>query len=108
MDKIFLQEVKVETRLGVPEWERMVEQTIILDIEIGYDLSKACQSDNVADTIDYGLVVNRIRETLPVARHHVGERGRIPRGVHRAARVLQVGPADRHFAATRAPALISS
>ena len=64
MDTIFLSEVKVQTKLGVPEWERMVEQTIILDIEIGYDLSKACQSDSVADTIDYGLVVNRIRETL--------------------------------------------
>ena len=64
MDTIFLSEVKVQTKLGVPEWERMVEQTIILDIEIGYDLSKACQSDNVADTIDYGLVVNRVRETL--------------------------------------------
>ena len=64
MDIIFLSEVKVQTKLGVPEWERIVEQTIILDIEIGYDLSKACQSDDVADTIDYGLVVNRVRETL--------------------------------------------
>jgi 7,8-dihydroneopterin aldolase/epimerase/oxygenase len=64
MDIIFLSEVKVQTKLGVPEWERMVEQTIILDIEIGYDLSKACKSDDVADTIDYGAVVSRVRETL--------------------------------------------
>lgn len=64
MDTIFLSEVKVHTKLGVPEWERMVEQTVILDIEIGYDLLKSCKSDNVADTIDYGLVVNRVRETL--------------------------------------------
>ncbi len=64
MDTIFLSEVKVQTKLGVPEWERMVEQTIILDIEIGYDLSKACKSDDVADTIDYGAVVSRVRETL--------------------------------------------
>lgn len=64
MDTIFLSEVKVQTKLGVPEWERMVEQSIILDIEIGYDLSKACKSDDVSDTIDYGAVVNRIRETL--------------------------------------------
>lgn len=64
MDTIFLSEVKVQTKLGVPEWERMTPQTIILDIEIGYDLSKACQSDDVNDTIDYGAVVNRVRETL--------------------------------------------
>ncbi len=64
MDTIFLSEVKVQTKLGVPEWERMVEQTILLDIEIGYDLSKASKSDDVNDTIDYGEVVNRVRETL--------------------------------------------
>lgn len=64
MDTIFLSEVKVQTKLGVPEWERMVEQTIILDIEIGYDLSKACKSDDVNDTIDYGAVVERVRTVL--------------------------------------------
>jgi len=64
MDIIFLSEVKVQTKLGVPEWERMVEQTIVLDIEIGYDLTKACKSDAVADTIDYGAVVERVRATL--------------------------------------------
>ncbi len=64
MDIIFLEQVKVSTHLGVPEWERMTPQTIILDIEIGYDLSKACKSDAIADTIDYGKVVSRIRETL--------------------------------------------
>jgi len=64
MDTIFLSEVKVQTKLGVPEWERMTPQTITLDIEIGYDLSNACQSDDVNDTIDYGAVVNRVRKTL--------------------------------------------
>lgn len=39
-------------------------QTIILDIEVSYDLSKSCQSDAIEDTIDYGQVVSRIRESL--------------------------------------------
>jgi dihydroneopterin aldolase len=64
MDTIFLEQVKVQTKLGVPAWERMVPQTIILDIEIGYDFSKACQSDAIEDTIDYGAVVERIRQKL--------------------------------------------
>lgn len=64
MDTIFLSEVKIQTKLGVPAWERMLPQTIILDIEIGYDLTRACQTDAIADTIDYGLVVKRLRETL--------------------------------------------
>ena len=64
MDTIFISELKVQTKLGVPEWERMLPQTLMLDIEIGYDLTKACNSDAIADTIDYGAVVSRIRETL--------------------------------------------
>ncbi len=64
MDTIFISELKVKTKLGVPAWERMVAQTVILDIEIGYDVSKACKSDSISDTIDYGAVVTRIHETL--------------------------------------------
>lgn len=64
MDIIFISELKVLTKLGVPDWERMVAQTIILDIEIGYDLSAACKNDAIEATIDYGAVVGRIRQTL--------------------------------------------
>lgn len=64
MDKIFISELKVETKLGVPEWERMAPQTVVLDIEIKHDLHKAGKSDAIADTIDYGEIVRRIRETL--------------------------------------------
>ena len=64
MDSIFISELKVKTKLGVPAWERMAAQTIILDIEIGVDLSAAGKSDAIADTIDYGAVVARIQATL--------------------------------------------
>lgn len=64
MDIIYLQEVKVETRLGVPEWERLLPQTIVLDIELAMPHSRACQSDAIEDTIDYAQIVARIRQTL--------------------------------------------
>jgi dihydroneopterin aldolase len=64
MDIIFLSEVRVETHLGVPDWERMTPQTIVLDIEIAMPQSKSCQSDSIEDTIDYGKVVERIRQSL--------------------------------------------
>jgi dihydroneopterin aldolase len=64
MDKIFIQELKVQTHLGVPEWERMTPQTIILDIELEMPHSRSCQTDAIEDTLDYGQIVARIRETL--------------------------------------------
>ncbi|HWT28868.1 MAG TPA: dihydroneopterin aldolase [Methylophilaceae bacterium] len=64
MDTIFLKEVKVETRLGVPDWERLSPQTILLDIELAMPHSRSCETDAIEDTIDYGVIVQRIRQTL--------------------------------------------
>jgi 7,8-dihydroneopterin aldolase/epimerase/oxygenase len=64
MDTIFISELKVKTKLGVPAWERMLAQTIILDIEMAYDLSAAGQSDAIADTIDYAAVVACVTHSL--------------------------------------------
>ena len=64
MDIIFLSEVSVETHLGVPEWERLTLQTVVLDIEFAMPGSRSCETDDIEDTIDYGLVVKRIRHLL--------------------------------------------
>ena len=64
MDVIFLNEFRAETIIGIYPWEREVPQTIQLDLEIGLPHSRAGVSDDVADTIDYGRVVERIRQVL--------------------------------------------
>ena len=64
MDIIFLSEVKIQTKLGVPAWERMVAQTILLDVEIAMPTSKSCQTDAIGDTMDYVAIVNSMRQTL--------------------------------------------
>lgn len=64
MDIIFLHEFKVDTVIGLYDWERALPQTIQLDIDIGLPHNRACRSDDVADTIDYGRVVERVLESL--------------------------------------------
>jgi dihydroneopterin aldolase len=64
MDIIFIQDFRLETLIGIYEWERRVPQTIQIDIEIGNPGSRASSTDNIHDTIDYGAVVNRIEATL--------------------------------------------
>ena len=68
MDVIFIRELRFETLIGIYEWEKRVPQTIELNIEIGLRDSGASTSDDIADTIDYGEVVRRIR-ALCKARH---------------------------------------
>ena len=64
MDILFLREFKLDTIIGIYDWERKIPQTIQLDVEIGLPNSRACDTDNVEDTIDYAKIVARIQETL--------------------------------------------
>ncbi len=64
MDILFLREFKLDTIIGIYDWERKIPQTIQLDVEIGLPNSRACETDKVEDTIDYAKIVARIQETL--------------------------------------------
>lgn len=61
MDKIFLSEMKVDTIIGIWEWERRIRQTVIIDLEMSADIAKAAATDDVADTLNYKSVAKRIQ-----------------------------------------------
>ncbi|NBR27515.1 MAG: dihydroneopterin aldolase [Betaproteobacteria bacterium] len=62
MDSIFISELKIETRIGIYEWEKKVPQTIQLDIEVGLPGAHAAKSGKIDDTIDYSKIVARIEQ----------------------------------------------
>ena len=62
MDTIFINELRLETRIGIYAWEQQVAQTIQLDLEIGLRGAHAAQSDRIEDTIDYAAVVGEIKK----------------------------------------------
>ena len=64
MDIIFLHDFKAKTLIGIYPWERIVPQTIQLDLEIALSTSRACQSDKIEDALDYALIIERINEIL--------------------------------------------
>jgi len=61
MDKIFLNELKVETVIGIWEWERKIRQTVVIDLEMSADIAKAAATDNVEDTLNYKSVAKRVQ-----------------------------------------------
>jgi len=61
MDKIFLNELKVETVIGIWKWERKIRQTIVIDLEMSADIAKAAATDNVEDTLNYKSVAKRVQ-----------------------------------------------
>jgi dihydroneopterin aldolase len=62
MDRIFLDELRIETIIGIWEWERKIRQTVIIDLEMSADIAKAAATDDVADTLNYKLVAKRVQE----------------------------------------------
>jgi dihydroneopterin aldolase len=68
MDHIFVRDFRLQTLIGFHRRERVVPQTIRIDLEIGIANSAVFTSDKVADCIDYDKVTARIRE---VATQHV-------------------------------------
>lgn len=62
MDTIFLNELKVDTVIGIWEWERKIRQTVIIDLEMSADIRKAAESDSVDDTLNYKSVAKRVQQ----------------------------------------------
>jgi len=62
MDKIFLDELKIDTIIGIWDWERKIRQTIVVDLEMSADIAKAAATDNVEDTLNYKAVAKRLQE----------------------------------------------
>jgi dihydroneopterin aldolase len=60
MDIIFLGGLKIETIIGIYDWERVTKQTVILDIEMAFDIQKAAETDDIQYTLDYKTVSHRI------------------------------------------------
>ncbi len=63
MGKIYISGLQVDTLIGVYDWERTSPTSLLLDITLTADLSRAMQSDDVSDTIDYAKVAECIVET---------------------------------------------
>lgn len=62
MDKIFLSELKIDTVIGLWEWERRIRQTVVVDLEMSANIAKAAATDDVADTLNYKFVAKRVQE----------------------------------------------
>jgi dihydroneopterin aldolase len=61
-DIIFLSDLRVQTVIGIWDWERAIKQTVGIDLEMATDIRKAAASDSIEDTLDYKSVAKRIIE----------------------------------------------
>ena len=60
MDRVFIEDLRIQTVIGIFDWEREITQTISLDLQMAFDISQAAISDDIVDTLDYKSVSKRL------------------------------------------------
>lgn len=60
MDIVYLRDLKVETVIGIFDWERRIRQTVSIDLEMASDIAKAAATDTIEDALDYKAVAKRL------------------------------------------------
>ena len=73
MDIIFLRDLRIETIIGIYDWERRIKQTVSLDLEMGADIRKAAASDHIDDTLNYKAVAKRLIEFVGASEYQLVE-----------------------------------
>jgi dihydroneopterin aldolase len=59
-DIVFIEDLRIQTVIGVYDWEREITQTVSLDLQMAFDIRQAASSDAIADTLDYKAVAKRL------------------------------------------------
>lgn len=60
MDIVFINDLCIETVIGIYDWERKIKQTVALDLEMAFDNRRPAASDRIEDTLDYKKVAKRL------------------------------------------------
>ena len=60
MDIVYIRDLRIETIIGIYDWEREVKQTISLDLEMAHNISKAAESDDIQYALNYKSIAKRL------------------------------------------------
>ena len=64
LDLIFIEGFVGETVIGIHETELHRPQPLVIDVHAGLPHARACDTDRINDTIDYGVVCERLRQLM--------------------------------------------
>jgi dihydroneopterin aldolase len=60
MDIVLIEDLRIETVIGIYDWERRIRQVVALDLEMAFDNRKPAASDRIDDTLNYKAVSKRL------------------------------------------------
>jgi len=64
VDIVFIRGLRVKTIIGIYDWERTTKQEVVFDLDMGWDIKPAAESDDIKFALDYKSVSKRIVEFI--------------------------------------------
>ena len=72
-DRIHVRDLRLQTILGVHDWERESPREVVVNLVLEADLSAAARTDELAETVDYGEVSRAVGAHVAGARFQLIE-----------------------------------
>lgn len=63
-DTVSIRELRVSAVIGVRDWEREIEQTLVFAVDMAADVTKAAASDRISDALDYSAVAQTVTDVV--------------------------------------------
>ena len=63
-DTVSIIDLRVGAVIGVYDWERETEQSLVFNIDMASDVEKAAESDNIADALDYSKIAGTVKTVV--------------------------------------------
>jgi dihydroneopterin aldolase len=63
-DTVSIRDLRVSTVIGVYDWERETEQSLVFAVDMAADVATAASRDNLADALDYSAAAQTIKTVV--------------------------------------------
>jgi 7,8-dihydroneopterin aldolase/epimerase/oxygenase len=60
MNSVYIRGLRAQAVIGIHDWERLVRQPLVVDLEMVSDTARAAASDAIADALDYAAVSQQV------------------------------------------------
>lgn len=64
MDKVLIRQLRIDTVIGVYEWEKNIHQSLFLDLDMAWDNKEAAATDDYQYALCYETVSNRLTQLI--------------------------------------------
>lgn len=73
MDIVYIRDLKIDAVIGIYEWEQRIHQQINVNLEMGWDNTKAAASDDIKDTLNYKAAANLVKDLVSESEYELVE-----------------------------------